>query len=247
MWAVTRLDPGFFRATVRPSVRLLILDVAYTTQLIGTLDGVRRLYAPSCIAPRGAIYAARVALPHAILVSLSEQAGSGYELANRFDRSIGHFWTATHQQIYRTLRLMESNGWVHAKPVVQHGRPDKKVYSVSDNGRQELARWIAEPPSPTRPGRASALTDSSTRDIAVKLRGAVYGDRETLRSQVAALRAERVQALDTYRGIEKHSFPDPSALSGAALHQYVVLRGGIRAEESAIEWLGEVAQALEEK
>ncbi|CAM4446607.1 transcriptional regulator, Acidobacterial, PadR-family [Mycobacterium basiliense] len=188
-----------------------------------------------------------MALPHAILVSLSEQAGSGYELARRFDRSIGHFWTATHQQIYRTLRSMENSGWVHAETVVQHGRPDKKVYSVSESGRTELARWIAEPPSPTRPGRVSALTDSSTRDIAVKLRGAIYGDRKTLRNQVVALRAERVEALDTYRGVQKRTFPDPSALHGAALHQYVVLRGGIRAEESAIDWLDEVAQALEEK
>ena len=35
-----------------------------------------------------------------------------------------------------------------------------------------------------------------------------------------------------------------SALRGAALHQYLVLRGGIRAEESAVGWLDEVAEAL---
>jgi DNA-binding PadR family transcriptional regulator len=90
-------------------------------------------------------YAAPVALPHAILVSLCEQSGSGYELAHRFDRSIGYFWTATHQQIYRTLRAMEDDGWVQATPVIQQGRPDKKVYTVSEAGRAELARWIAEP------------------------------------------------------------------------------------------------------
>ncbi|AYP11598.1 PadR family transcriptional regulator, partial [Mycobacterium tuberculosis variant bovis BCG] len=50
-----------------------------------------------------------------------------------------------------------------------------------------------------------------------------------------------------YRGIEKRTFADPSALDGAALHQYLVLRGGIRAEESAIDWLDEVAEALQEK
>lgn len=93
-----------------------------------------------------------MALPHAILVSLCEQASSGYELARRFDRSIGYFWTATHQQIYRTLRVMENNNWVRATTVLQHGRPDKKVYAISDSGRAELARWIAEPLSPTRPG-----------------------------------------------------------------------------------------------
>jgi DNA-binding PadR family transcriptional regulator len=186
-----------------------------------------------------------MALPHAILVSLCEQAGSGYELARRFDRSIGYFWNATHQQIYRTLRVMENDGWVCATTVAQHGRPDKKVYTVSDGGRAELARWIAEPLSPTRPGRGSALSDNGTRDIAVKLRGAVYGDATALRDQVAALRGQRAQTLDAYRTLEKRTFPHPAALRGAALHQYLVLRGGIRAEESAIDWLDEVARALD--
>jgi 2,4-dienoyl-CoA reductase (NADPH2) len=49
-------------------------------------------------------------LPGAILVSLCEQPGSGYELARRFDRSISYFWAATHQQIYRTLKSMEHDG-----------------------------------------------------------------------------------------------------------------------------------------
>ncbi|KWX23026.1 PadR family transcriptional regulator [Mycolicibacterium wolinskyi] len=183
-----------------------------------------------------------MALPHAILVSLCEQAGSGYELAHRFDRSIGYFWAASHQQIYRTLRAMENDGWVHVTPVVQRGRPDKKVYTVSDAGRAELARWIAEPLS----GRGGSVADNRTRDLAVKVRAAAYGDVDALRSQVDALRAERAALLDTYRGYEKRQFPDPAGLSGSALHQYLVLRGGIRAEESAIDWLSEVSAALRE-
>ena len=109
-------------------------------------------------------YAARVALPHAILVSLREQSGSGYELARRFDRSIGYFWAATHQQIYRTLKSMEGDGWVVVTPVVQQGRPDKKVYAVSDAGRAELARWIAEPLS----GGGSSVADNRTRELGVR-------------------------------------------------------------------------------
>jgi DNA-binding PadR family transcriptional regulator len=185
-------------------------------------------------------YVPGVALPHAILVALCEQSGSGYELAHRFDRSIGYFWSATHQQIYRTLRAMENDGWVHATPVPQQGRPNKNVYTVSDAGRAELARWIAEPLT----GRGSALSDTRTRDIAVKLRGAAYGDVAALRAQLAGLRAERAELIDTYRGLAKRQFPDPSTLRGTALHQYLVLRGGIRAEESAIDWLDEVAAAL---
>lgn len=183
-----------------------------------------------------------MALPHAILVALVEQSGSGYELARRFDRSIGYFWAASHQQIYRTLRSMENDGWLQATPVVQHGRPDKKVYTVSAAGRVELARWIAEPLT----GRGGSVADNRTRDLAVKVRAAAHGDARAVTAQVDSLRTERVALLDTYRGYEKRQFPDPSRLHGSALHQYLVLRGGIRAEESAIDWLSEVLEALQQ-
>ena len=187
-----------------------------------------------------------MALTHAILVSLCEQSGSGYELARRFDRSIGYFWSATHQQIYRTLRAMEDDGWVCVTPVAQQGRPDKKVHSVSDAGRAELVRWIAEMPSGGR-GHANSVTDSRARDIAVKLRGAAYGGPgalPALREQIVTLRAERAALLDTYRGYQKSQFPDPAGLSGTALHQYLVLRGGIRSEQGSIDWLDEILTAI---
>jgi hypothetical protein len=88
------------------------------------------------------------------------------------------------------------------------------------------------------------VTDSRTRDLAVKIRGAAYGDPDALRAQVAALRGERAQLLDTYLGFEKRQFPDPSALEGPAMHQYLVLRGGILAEEGSLRWLDEVLAAM---
>ena len=181
-----------------------------------------------------------VALPHAILVSLREQSGSGYELAHRFDRSIGYFWSATHQQIYRTLRTMEADGWVTATEVAQRGRPDKKVYTVAEAGRAELARWVSAPLA----GRGGSVVDNRLRELAVKVRGACYGDAAAVREQAAALRAERAARLDVYRALEKRQFPNPGSLTGTALHQYLVLRGGVRAEESAIGWLDEVEEAL---
>jgi hypothetical protein len=135
---------------------------------------------------------------------------------------------------------MEDDGWVHVDVVAQHGKPDKKVYGVTDDGRAELARWIAEPLT----GRGSSVTDSRTRDLAVKIRGAAYGDPDAVRAQVAALRGERAQLLDTYLGFEKRQFPDPSALEGPAMHQYLVLRGGILAEEGSLRWLDEVLAAM---
>ncbi|MFD6393867.1 PadR family transcriptional regulator [Nocardia sp. NPDC055029] len=175
-----------------------------------------------------------MALEHALLVSLSERAGSGYELARRFDKSIGYFWSATHQQIYRVLKRMEDSGWVTVESVAQQGKPDKKVYSVAPEGHTELARWIAEP------------TESSPShdELGVKIRGAAYGDIDAVCAEVTRHRAQHAQRLDEYLLSEKKFFPAPDQLSGAALHQYLVLRAGIRAESGYVEWCDEVLQAL---
>ena len=71
-----------------------------------------------------------MALEHAILVSLAERSASGYDLARRFDASIGHFWSASHQQIYKVLGRMEADKLVAADLIAQEGRPDKKVYAI---------------------------------------------------------------------------------------------------------------------
>ncbi|MET9213603.1 MULTISPECIES: PadR family transcriptional regulator [unclassified Nocardia] len=175
-----------------------------------------------------------MALEHALLVSLSERAGSGYELARRFDKSIGYFWSATHQQIYRVLKRMEDSGWVTVESVAQQGKPDKKVYSVAAAGRTELARWIAEPTE----------YSPSHDELGVKIRGAAHGDIDAVLGEVARHRAQHAQRLDEYRLSEKKFFPAPDQLSGAALHQYLVLRAGIRAESGYVEWCDEVLQAL---
>ncbi len=47
-----------------------------------------------------------MSLPHVLLTSLLERPNTGFELARRFDRSMGFFWNATHQQIYRELNNM---------------------------------------------------------------------------------------------------------------------------------------------
>jgi hypothetical protein len=69
-----------------------------------------------------------MSLDHALLVSLLEKPSSGYELARRFDRSIGYFWHATHQQIYKVLARMEEAGWISGE--VQAGEVGARPQAV---------------------------------------------------------------------------------------------------------------------
>ena len=176
-----------------------------------------------------------MALEHAILVSLRERPASGLDLARRFDRSIGFFWGATHQQIYRVLGRMEADGWVRSAPVEQHGRPDKKVYKVTSLGRAELARWLSSPLPP----------EKFRSELAVRLRGASYGDRAAVLQAVREQRADHATRLAHYEQTAARDFPDPASLTGQELDVYLVLRGGIGLERFWVDWLTEYLDAHE--
>ena len=174
-----------------------------------------------------------MALEHALLVALSEQPASGLDLAKRFGRSIGFFWHATHQQIYRVLGRMDDDGWVRATEVAQVGRPDKRVYAVTPAGAEALATWLAEPTSP----------DPLRSDLAVKLRGASFGDLEAVLDVVRANLADHHVRLAHYQQLMKRDYPEPGSLSGLELDHYLVLRGGVLMEETWIAWLTEYLEA----
>lgn len=176
-----------------------------------------------------------MALEQAILVSLSERPASGYDLARRFDASIGYFWTATHQQIYRVLAAMEDSGWVTSAVMPQPGRPDKKVYEPTAAGRAGLAEWLGQPAEPER----------TRSDLAVKIRGASDGDPAGVRREVARHRGLHADRLDVYLASEERDFPRPAALEGRQLHQWLVLQGGIARERSMLGWCDQVLAALD--
>ncbi|MET9415810.1 PadR family transcriptional regulator [Streptomyces klenkii] len=184
-----------------------------------------------------------MALEHAILVSLLEKPGSGYELARRFERSIGYFWTATHQQIYRVLKRMEADGRLDVREVPQQGRPDKKEYSVAAPGRAALSQWLHEPIEP----------ESVRHDLAVKIRGAAFDDPAALIREVERHHRAHSDRLAHYLAGEVRDFTGPGAPgtsgtpgppdAGQEL-QHVVLRGGIAYERMTLAWLDDVLATL---
>lgn len=97
-----------------------------------------------------------MALDHAIMISLAERPGTGYELGRQFATSLGHFWPATRQQIYRTLSRLHADGLITCRDVVQEGRPDKKIYTLSPPARTP---W--RPGSTSRPRSPRCVTNSA--------------------------------------------------------------------------------------
>jgi len=93
-----------------------------------------------------------VSLEYAILGFLEVGPKTGYDLKQRFDRSVSGFWYADQSRIYRTLDKLRERGWVIQDVVPQAKRPDRKPYSLTDAGREAFYRWMEAPESgpPTR-------------------------------------------------------------------------------------------------
>jgi DNA-binding PadR family transcriptional regulator len=86
-----------------------------------------------------------MSLKHALLGFLNYGPHTGYELKKVFDLSVAHFWNAELSQIYPTLKALESEGLVEMNVEVQADRPNRKVYSITDDGRRDLIEWLATP------------------------------------------------------------------------------------------------------
>lgn len=173
-----------------------------------------------------------MSLPHALLTALLERSCSGSELASRFDRSIGFFWHATHQQIYRELARLEEAGWIESLPP-ESGRGRKRVYRVLNAGRKELKRWAAESHDP-RPPR---------EELMLRLRAeAVIGPTGVERDIERRLRQHRKQ-LAVYQSLEARDFAAKD-LPREARVRHLILQAGILMETLWVQWSEKALKVL---
>jgi len=177
-----------------------------------------------------------MSLSHALLTSLIEKSSSGYDLARRFDKSIGYFWHATHQQIYRELGRMEAAGWIESGAAPDAGKTRKRIYRVLPAGQAELLRWAAEPSDPMD------LRD----ELMVRLRADAAVGPLTLAPELARRIALHEEKLALYREIEQRDFPPDQALSREVRIHHMILRKGILYEEGSIEWSKQMLAVLNE-
>ena len=174
-------------------------------------------------------------MPHAILTALIERPGSaGLELARRFDKSIGHFWQATHQQIYRELAKLESEGLIASEAEVE-ARGRKRNYHVRPAGEKALHDWLGQEDA------SNPLRDT----LMVKLRAdAVLGpDRsnttaliETIQNRLNAHREKLAQ----YESFAERDLAHPDPDRAVRIRQ-MILQAGLTHESG---WVQTLEQAL---
>jgi PadR family transcriptional regulator, regulatory protein AphA len=78
-----------------------------------------------------------------------------YRLKQLVSASVGNFWTLQHAQLYTEPERLAKGGYLTEER--ERGGRRRKVYRVTDKGRQALADWRAEPTDAIPELRAPAL------------------------------------------------------------------------------------------
>ena len=79
------------------------------------------------------------------ILSLSE--ASGYEIKKDVEDGLfSHFIEASFGSIYPALTQLAAEGYVTVREEEQTGKPDKKVYSITEAGKNALAKAISVSP-----------------------------------------------------------------------------------------------------
>ena len=175
-----------------------------------------------------------MALSHAIATALLDGPLSGYDLARRFETSLGFFWAASHQQIYQELKKLTGAGQLEARHIEQSGRPDKVEYALTEAGHQALADW--------------ALTESRRRpakdDLFVKLYQLDERNRPHLVREIEDRLAQHEAKAALYEKIRARHYARPEALPQRRRGIYLALAAGIRYEAMFIDWCREALELL---
>ncbi|MFE2998939.1 PadR family transcriptional regulator [Nocardia sp. NPDC059246] len=176
-----------------------------------------------------------MALQFAILTALTDRESSGFELAKRFDRVYGYFWSASHQQIYKELDRLHAAGLVAEVPQPERpGRGQPKHFAITPAGTAALREWIGEIDEPTQPRES----------LMVKVRAsAEVGDIEGLRAVIDHHLTVHASSLGKYADIEKRDFP--GADNGADALRHLVLKAGIAMERVWADWCREALDTLD--
>jgi DNA-binding PadR family transcriptional regulator len=87
-----------------------------------------------------------VSVRYALLGLLAQRPCHGYELHSTLLSIVGgqENWELKPAQVYTTLARLENSGLVHQTGLDKASGPEKRIYKITQKGKQEVTRWFHE-------------------------------------------------------------------------------------------------------
>lgn len=184
-----------------------------------------------------------MSLKHGLLGLLNAGPMTGYELDRSFKRSLSHFWQAQTSQVYRELTAMEEKGWLSSEEVVQTDKPNKRVYSLTEDGEHELQNWL----SASEADIEKTITVRSAFLMRVFLAGEM--PKEELLSMLYDFKEKCLEKLDSFESIRESIVHYGAVEAHADRVKYweLTVMYGESQCHAAIDWVKRAIAMLKEK
>lgn len=169
---------------------------------------------------------------YAVLGLLTYASLSGYDIRRIYADSLGNFWSESYGAIYPILKRLEEQGLVTREVERQAGRPDRNVYTITDRGRDEMRRWLAQPADPVK----------ERVEVLLKLFHGWEVGPAVMLEHVRRFRAEHVALLERYADYEEMITREDEPPSPYWL---MTVSCGRHTSEACIAWCDETIARLE--
>ena len=170
----------------------------------------------------------------AILGLLSIRPMSGYDLKQMIEASTRNFWNESYGQIYPVLKELTGSRLTVKEDKPKEGGRERHVYSLTEEGRAELQRWLQAP----------VERQQVRNELLLKLFFGAQVPLEVSIEHVESFRSRQLRALQRYEEAEQAMNLREKPDDPNRRHWLVTLSYGRHQARAAIAWCDETLAEL---
>ncbi|EZH66019.1 hypothetical protein DH09_14440 [Bacillaceae bacterium JMAK1] len=179
-----------------------------------------------------------MSLRHGLLGLLTTWEASGYDIKQEFDGFVSVFWHSNLSQIYPELAKLENEGLIESRLVTQVGKPDKKLYHITESGKSEMVRWLSQPP--TLPKRKDPFLMQAFFMDQLPLKEVLFQLQTFEREQ-----KEKIEQMEQFLDYTSASIRERQAVKKRIVMASAVYSHAIHQEKLYLNWIQSTQAILE--
>jgi DNA-binding PadR family transcriptional regulator len=175
---------------------------------------------------------------YAILGMLALEPSSGYGIKKFMEQSTSNFWRESYGQIYPLLKELTREGLATSHTERQEGKPERNIYTLTEQGKTELVSWLGE-----------AVEETPERiEILLKLFFGHLLPVETNIVHVQRFQEIQQRLLQKYQDIEadlKNCMQEGNLDEARGMYPLITVRYGIHHCQAMLAWCKETLDSLQ--
>lgn len=176
---------------------------------------------------------------YAIMGMLALGPASGYQIKKLIEESTSNFWSESYGQIYPILKQLTEQGLATSHAEKQEGKPERNIYTLTEQGKEELVNWLGEP------------VDEPKERIEVLLK-LFFGQLLPVSANIEHIQHfQELQRklLEKYQGIEtflRDCLREGGEDTPLPAYALITVRYGIHQSQALLAWCAEALEMLQE-